>query len=100
MLSKAGADISIANNGVEAVTFCQQQTPDLILMDIQMPELDGVEACKIKALHPDLVVIALTANAFAEDKALYERVGFDDYVAKPVDLHALLSAIAKHLPQR
>ncbi|WP_419148884.1 CHASE domain-containing protein [Pseudoalteromonas 'SMAR'] len=101
MLSKAGAHISIANNGVEAVTFCQQQTPDLILMDIQMPELDGVEACKkIKALQQSLTIIALTANAFAEDKALYERVGFDDYVAKPVELHVLLSAIAKHLPRR
>ncbi|RZG04788.1 response regulator [Pseudoalteromonas sp. CO348] len=95
MISKANGDIAIANNGKESIEQFELNKPDLILMDIQMPEMDGVEACKrLKSKDPNIPIIALTANAFPEDKALYERVGFDGYVAKPIEQLELINTIA------
>lgn len=94
MINKSNGDITLANNGKEAIELATKHSPDLILMDIQMPEMDGVDACKyLKQHHPQIPIIALTANAFAEDKALYERVGFDGYVAKPIEQSELISVI-------
>ncbi|WP_232003181.1 ATP-binding protein [Pseudoalteromonas piscicida] len=95
MISKANGDITIANNGKESIEQFELNKPDLILMDIQMPEMDGVEACKrLKNKDPNIPIIALTANAFPEDRALYERVGFDGYVAKPIEQLELINTIA------
>jgi len=80
------------------VELVSEVNPDLILMDIQMPEMDGIEACKIiKSSHPHIPIIAVTANAMATDISLYESVGFDNYLAKPVDIDMLYGAIGEHL---
>ncbi|MDP4985520.1 CHASE domain-containing protein [Pseudoalteromonas tunicata] len=98
MLKPTNATLIIANNGLEAIELTQQHQPDLILMDIQMPEMDGITACQhIKAFDPFIPIVALTANAFAEDKILYAKVGFNGYLAKPLDSDQLMSVIHKAL---
>jgi len=85
ILQQVNADISFAENGLEAVEAVQTSDFDLILMDIQMPIMDGLEACKIiKENHRDIPIIALTANAFDEDKQHYLSNGFDGYLPKPI----------------
>lgn len=98
MLDRDGLTLHFAENGKRAVELVSEVNPDLILMDIQMPEMDGIEACKIiKSSHPQIPIIAVTANAMATDISLYESVGFDNYLAKPVDIDMLYSAIGEHL---
>ena len=98
MLDRDGLTLHFAENGKRAVELVSEVNPDLILMDIQMPEMDGIEACKIiKSSHPHIPIIAVTANAMTTDISLYESVGFDNYLAKPVDIDMLYSAIGEHL---
>ena len=98
MLEPTGARLIEAWNGLDVLDALQEQVPDVILMDIQMPEMDGVEACKkLKLSHPTLPVIALTANAMAEDIALYAREGFDGHLAKPVEMPQLLAKLRQIL---
>ena len=85
-LDDAGLSVSLAKNGVEAVAQARQQKFALVLMDMQMPELDGVEATQqIRALPGwDAVpIIAMTANAFAEDRARCLAAGMNDFLPKP-----------------
>ncbi|MBD1584305.1 CHASE domain-containing protein [Pseudoalteromonas sp. S16_S37] len=94
MLAPTNAHISMTSNGQEVVDAVKQQVPQVILMDIQMPIMDGVEACKIiKQISPSIPIIALTANAYEEDKRLYKKVGFDGYIAKPIEQNELLQKI-------
>ncbi len=98
MLANTGANVEIAVNGMEAIDKTSELKPDLILMDIQMPKLDGIEACKmIKNLRPELPIIAFTANVMSEDIENYKAVGFDGYVGKPIELDVLLGVIGAHL---
>ena len=81
-----------AVNGEEAVTSAVSQLPDLILMDIQMPVMDGFTAFKLLRENPatkDIKVIALTSFAMAGDREKILSAGFDDYIAKPMDTRAL-----------
>ena len=102
VLEGAGHSVIIAENGHEAVAAVQQETFDLVLMDVQMPDLDGIGATKqIRAL-PDFKartpIIAMTANAMAGAEDVYLAVGMDDYIAKPVKIATLmekLSAVSK-----
>lgn len=108
VLEKSGAYVMHARDGAEAIAkahdaLVQGEGFDLVLMDIHMPDMDGVEAARgIRALYPDDArpgagrppVVALTANAFAEDRAAYLAAGLDDYLAKPFekqDLDRLLA---------
>lgn len=94
MLSPTKASLLYAANGAEAVSLALSNPPDLILMDIQMPIMDGVEACKrIKQTCPRIPIIALTANAMADDIELYSKAGFDGYIAKPVELNLLIETV-------
>jgi PAS domain S-box-containing protein len=94
MLEPTQATIKFAVNGVEAVEAHKAISPDVILMDIQMPKMDGIEACRqIKSTHPNTPIIALTANAMSEDIELYQREGFDGHLAKPVELSILLEKL-------
>ncbi len=99
MLSKVGHRVTIANNGREAVAAVEDGDFDLVLMDIQMPEMDGSEATRaIRSLgnaKSETPIIALTANAMAGDREKYLDAGMDDYVAKPIDPWKLTSAIAR-----
>ena len=85
-----------AKNGQEAVEKVEKDNFDIVLMDIKMPVMDGLEATKnIKEKHPDLPVVALTANAFDSDRQLAMEAGCDDFLSKPVSSDACLSTIRR-----
>jgi CheY-like chemotaxis protein len=87
-----------AKNGKEAVDMVNEGGFDLVLMDIKMPVMDGLEATtKIKETHPELPVIALTANAFDSDRQLALRSGCNDFLSKPVNSEKCLALIEKYI---
>ncbi|NCA73142.1 MAG: response regulator, partial [Sphingobacteriia bacterium] len=87
LLADTGLSIQVATNGAEAIECFRKDPVELILMDIQMPIMDGYEATRhIRALDPAVPIIALTANAFPEDIAKAEAAGMSDYLSKPIDL--------------
>ena len=87
-----------ARNGQEAVELAESEKPDLILMDIKMPILDGMEATRlIKAKTPDLPIVALTANAFDSDRHAALEAGCDDFLSKPVNAEKCIQTIAKFI---
>jgi len=87
-----------AENGLEAVEILKTKEFDIILMDIQMPEMDGIEATKFirNKLNIKTPIIALTANAFKTEIEKCRKAGMDDYVTKPFDETNLVETIAKH----
>ena len=104
MLARLGYECDIAENGVEAIDLNERNPPDLILMDCQMPELDGYEATrKIRAREralnlPHLPIIALTANALSSDRDRCLEAGMDDYIAKPFRQEELAAVVQRWLP--
>ncbi len=85
-----------AKNGQEAVEMADNGQYDIILMDIKMPIMTGLEATKaIKEKHPDLPIVALTANAFDSDRQAAMDAGCDDFLAKPVSSEACLATIKR-----
>ena len=85
-----------AKNGQEAVEMAEKNTYDIVLMDIKMPIMDGLEATKaIKEKFPDLPIIALTANAFDSDRQLALEAGCNDFLSKPVSSELCLQTIKK-----
>jgi len=104
MLEKTGIDPVLANNGVEALKILAEQEFDLVLMDCQMPEMDGFDATReirergIKALHDnELPIVAMTANVMAGDRERCLEVGMNDYIGKPVQRTHLESVLRKWL---
>ena len=96
MLNNLGYQPDLAENGLEAISACDKKAYDVILMDVQMPVMDGVEATQTlrnKVLPQQPYIIAFTANAFAEDREKYLAAGMDDFLAKPVRLQALADAL-------
>jgi signal transduction histidine kinase/CheY-like chemotaxis protein len=98
ILSKAGHDVIAVNNGAEAVRAASAGAFDLILMDIQMPEMDGIAAtAAIRRLDAELrrrtPVVALTANSMSGDRELCLDAGMDDYIAKPVSREEVLRKV-------
>lgn len=99
-LQKHGYSVATATNGLEAVLACAQSAPALILMDLNMPELDGIEATmQIRAADPEsrIPVIALTAYALPGDAARAKAAGCDDFHAKPVDFEKLFEQINRFI---
>jgi len=89
-----------AKNGQEAVEMVEKSEYDIILMDIKMPVMDGLEATKaIKEKHPDLPIVALTANAFDSDRQLAMEAGCNDFLSKPVSSDSCLKTIRKFLKE-
>jgi CheY-like chemotaxis protein len=85
-----------AKNGQEAVEMAEKNTYDIVLMDIKMPIMDGLEATKaIKEKFPDLPIVALTANAFDSDRQLALEAGCNDFLSKPVSSDLCLQTIKK-----
>ena len=85
-----------ALNGQEAVDMVDTVKPDVILMDMKMPVLNGLEATrKIKESHPSLPIIALTANAFDTDQETAKEAGCDEFLTKPISGQKCLATIAK-----
>ena len=100
-LKRRGYEVEIAVNGAEGVDMAKSLTPDLILMDMSLPVMDGWEATKnIKAdPHTQLIpVIALTAHAMSGDREKALQAGCDDYDTKPIELSRLLLKIKAFLP--
>lgn len=94
MLERLGCRVALAVDGVEAVRMSEQTLYNLILMDCQMPRMDGYEATReIVARRPDQRVVALTANVMEEDVALCRAAGMEDAIAKPVSIAALRRAL-------
>ena len=94
LLHKMGHSVRLAGNGYEALEAVAQERPQLVLMDLRMPEMDGLEASKrLKRLYPELPILALTANAAEEDRAACLQVGMSDLVAKPVTSKGLRQAL-------
>lgn len=98
MLLDTELALEVAHDGLEAVAKCDPQPPDLVLMDIQMPGIDGHEAARrILARHPDLPIVALTAHALAEDVEKSRAAGMRGHLVKPVTTEALHAALREHL---
>ncbi len=96
LLRQLGYAADLATNGVEVLEALEQATYDVVLMDVQMPELDGLEATRrIRARWQDdgPRVVAMTANAMAEDRQACLEAGMDDYVSKPIRPGALVAAL-------
>jgi len=98
MLNHMGAVVSLAGNGEEALAQLHVQHYDCVLMDVQMPLMDGLEATRRIRAEPSLAgttIIAMTANAWSEDRAACLAAGMDDFVAKPVEPGRLYGTLAR-----
>ncbi len=100
MLNALGFNTLLAANGKEALAICRQNEIGLILMDCQMPVMDGFEATtEIRATGADMPIIALTANASKEDEALCLRSGMNGFLAKPITIDVLATELKRLLPR-
>ena len=101
-LTRAGHTVVVAKDGAQGVAMASSERPDMILMDLSLPVLDGWQATRQIKAAPDtkqIPVIALTANAMAGDREKALAVGCDDYDTKPIELPRLLAKI-KSLAER
>ncbi|MDT8317916.1 MAG: response regulator [bacterium] len=93
-------ELITAQNGLEGIEKAREETPDLILMDVQMPKLNGIasmkEIRKIDRLK-DVPIVAYTAVAMKGDKEKLLQDGFDDYLAKPISISNLVELVNKHI---
>jgi CheY-like chemotaxis protein len=97
LLQQMGYRADLAANGIEAIECCARQPYDLVLMDVQMPEMDGLEASRriTAKWQPDARprIVAMTANAMQGDREECLAAGMDDYVTKPIRIDALVEAL-------
>jgi len=102
ILSVANISVTKAENGIEAIERVKEAAFDAVIMDIQMPKMDGLEATRVirrKFDSEKLPIIAMTANAMKGDRERYMAVGMDDYVSKPIDSKELFSALRRNIPR-
>ncbi len=100
MLGRLGCIVDLCGNGLEAVTMANGFKYDLILMDVQMPELDGFEATLRIRAHASSQpkIVALTASAMQGDRDACIAAGMDDYLSKPIRLEGLAELLERHFP--
>jgi len=99
-LKKEGYDVVVAYNGEEAVNKNEEEAPELILLDIMMPVVDGYEACKKIREKYETPIIMLTARAEEVDKVLGLEIGADDYVTKPFGVKELMARVKANLRRK
>ncbi|KAB2970667.1 response regulator [Zoogloea sp.] len=100
MLADAGLIVDLAENGARAVELASQRDYDAILMDIQMPVMDGITATRLLRAAPktrELPIVAMTANVMQEDRHRYLKAGMTDFIAKPIEPAALFRTLAANL---
>ncbi len=103
LLRAAGADITVVGDGRETLQALERASFDAVLMDCQMPEMDGYEAARRIRADPrwhSLPVIAMTANAMAGDRERAIAAGMDDHIVKPLDVDAMFATLARWLGKR
>jgi len=103
LLEDSGATVCVANNGKEAIDLLLKERFDCVLMDVQMPVMDGYETTRLIRAHPKLsgtLVIAMTANAGRDDQQRCMDAGMDEFVTKPIAPRLLFAILAKWLSQR
>ncbi|MHA6325831.1 response regulator [Roseivivax sp. CAU 1753] len=97
IMNRLGLDVKVVNSGAEALTACADQTFNVVFMDIEMPDMDGVTAtAKLRDSLADQVqpyIVALTANAMVSDRESYLQSGMDDYLSKPIDIKNLTDCL-------
>ena len=103
ILVAAGYRTLEATSGQEAVDLATEHIPDVVLMDLRLPDIDGVEA--LRRLRADertasIPVLAVTAQAMHGDRERFLAAGFDDYVSKPVDVRGLVETVREHCVDR
>ena len=101
LLQKQGIDVNVAENGEQALVMLTEAKFDCVLMDVQMPVMDGIEATKkirsSRLGYENIPIIALTAYAMSGDREKFMEAGMDDYLAKPVDREKLMAILKKYL---
>jgi CheY-like chemotaxis protein len=99
LLSQMGYRADVAANGLEVLQAVERQTYDVVLMDVQMPEMDGLEAtrqmCARWAAPQRPHIIAMTANALQGDREMCLAAGMDDYLSKPIRVEELIGALGR-----
>jgi CheY-like chemotaxis protein len=102
LLSQMGYRADVASNGIEAVESVGRQAYDVVLMDVQMPEMDGLEASRriVAAGGTRPRIVAMTANAMAGDREMCLAAGMDDYLTKPIRVEALVEALMQTTSRR
>ncbi|TAM78069.1 response regulator transcription factor [bacterium] len=96
-LERNGYSVCVAGDGRSAVSMIASERPDLVVLDIMLPLMDGVEACKQIRRNSDVPIIMLTAKDQEIDKVLALELGADDYVTKPFSLHEFLARVKARL---
>ncbi|MFT4769377.1 MAG: two-component system cell cycle response regulator DivK [Glaciecola sp.] len=99
-LKRAGFDALIAEDGAKALASIESERPSLVLLDMNLPVINGWSVCRAVRANPEIAhtpIIALTAHAMAEDRDRALEAGCDDYATKPVDFPALLEKIRRLL---
>jgi CheY-like chemotaxis protein len=101
LLQQMGYRADLASNGIEAVESVQRQAYDVVLMDVQMPEMDGLEASRriTAAAGARPRIVAMTANAMQGDREMCMEAGMDDYITKPIRVEALVGALYNVTPR-
>ena len=102
VLSHLGYQVDIVNNGLEAINAIANAAYDLILMDIQMPEMDGLETTRYirkqesASQLPPIAIVAMTANATDDDQNLCRDAGMNDYISKPIQIDKLKNLLQRY----
>ena len=100
VLEYAGYDVRVARTGEDGVTLAVKEPPDLVLMDLQLPGIDGMEALRQLRESPrtaDIPVVAVTAQAMKQDRERALEAGFDGYVEKPISVRAFPEQVRRFL---
>jgi two-component system cell cycle response regulator DivK len=100
LLAYKGHTVYEATNGEDAVATATKELPDLVLMDIQLPGIDGIEA--LRRIREDgsasrIPVVALTASVMANDRERFDKAGFDGFIAKPIDVKTFNESVVAHI---